>query len=195
MQRIVLASTSAYRRDLLARLGLPFEVAAPKVEEGALAGESPRVTARRLAQAKAVIIACEHPDAIVIGSDQVADLDGIPLNKPASHDAALEQLLRLQGQRAVFHTAVAVATAGGNHMTIDCIDTTVRFRRLGRSRLDAYLRVDRPYDCAGAAKIEALGITLVESVQCDDPTALIGLPLIRLTDMLAQCGVLLPDVP
>jgi predicted house-cleaning NTP pyrophosphatase (Maf/HAM1 superfamily) len=116
MQRIVLASTSAYRRDLLARLGLPFEVAAPKVEEGALAGESPRITARRLAQAKAVIIACEHPDAIVIGSDQVADLDGVPLNKPGSHDAALEQLLRLQGQRAVFHTAVAVATAGGNRV-------------------------------------------------------------------------------
>ncbi len=195
MQRIVLASTSAYRRDLFARLGLPFEVAAPQVEEGALAGEAPRTTARRLAQAKAVAVACQRPDAVVIGSDQVADLDGVPVNKPGCHDAALEQLLLLQGRRAVFHTAVAVAAAGGRRVEIDCIDTTVQFRCLSRARLDAYLRADQPYDCAGAAKIESLGITLVKSVQCDDPTALIGLPLIRLTDMLARVGLQLPAAP
>jgi len=195
MQTIVLASTSAYRRDLLARLGVPFEVAAPMVDERALAGESPRVTARRLAQAKAVTVASQRLEAIVIGSDQVADLDGVPLNKPGSHDAALEQLTQLQGRIAVFHTAVAVATAGGNSVQIECIDTTVQFRRLGRARLEAYLRAEQPYDCAGAAKIESMGITLVSAVHCDDPTALIGLPLIRLTDMLGQCGVLLPDAP
>lgn len=192
MQTIVLASTSAYRRDLLARLGLSFDVAAPDVDEGALAGEPPRVTARRLAQAKAVAIARQRADAIVIGSDQVANLDGVALNKPGSHDAALEQLLQLQGRSAVFHTAIAVATAGGNRLEVDCIDTRVQFRRIGRARLDAYLRADRPYDCAGSAKIESLGITLVTAVQGDDPTALIGLPLIRLTDLLARCGLHLP---
>lgn len=194
MHRIVLASTSRYRRDLLARLGLRFEVAAPQVDEHALDSESPRVTARRLAQSKAVAVARERNEAIVIGSDQVADLDGKPLNKPGSHDAALEQLLEAQGRVAVFRTAVAVATAGGDRVEVDCVDTTVRFRRLDRARLDAYLRADQPYDCAGAAKIESLGISLVTAVHCDDPTALIGLPLIRLTDMLCRCGVQLPTL-
>ncbi len=192
MQTIVLASTSTYRRDLLARLGFSFDVAAPDVEEGGLAGEPPRVTARRLAQAKAVAIARLRADAIVIGSDQVANLDGVALNKPGGHDAALDQLMQLQGRSAVFHTAIAVATAGGNRLEVDCIDTQVQFRRIGRARLDAYLRADRPYDCAGSAKIESLGIVLVTAVQGDDPTALIGLPLIRLTDLLARCGVQLP---
>lgn len=194
MDRIVLASTSRYRRELLARLRLPFEAIAPQVDERALAGESPAQCALRLARAKALAVAREAPQAIVIGSDQVADLDGEALNKPGSHAAALEQLLRLQGRTAVFHTAVCVAGDGGRRIQADCVPTRVRFRRLPAARLEAYLRADRPYDCAGAAKIESLGITLVEAVEGDDPTALIGLPLIRLTDMLAAAGVDLPQV-
>jgi septum formation protein len=192
MRRIVLASSSPYRRKLLSRLQLPFETASPGVDEAMQPGESPRVAARRLAQAKAVAVSQRAPDALVIGSDQVADLEGEPLNKPGSHAAALDQLLRLQGRSAVFHTALCLAAAGGSRVDVDCIPTRVRFRRLSPEQLDAYLRIDQPYDCAGAAKIESLGITLVESVHSDDPTALIGLPLIRLTGMLASLGLRLP---
>jgi septum formation protein len=192
MQRIVLASTSPYRRGLLARLKIPFEVVAPQVDESPLRGESPRVTARRLSQAKADAAAAELSDALVIGSDQVADLDGQPLNKPGNHDAALDQLLQLQGRTAVFHTALAVAADGGARVEVDCVSTTVRFRALSRAQIDAYLHADQPYDCAGAARIESLGITLVAAVHSDDPTALIGLPLIRLTSMLASFGLRLP---
>lgn len=188
MQRIVLASTSPYRRELLSRLRLAFDSVPPTVDESALAGESPRVTARRLAQAKAVAVAVRAPTALVIGSDQVADLDGEPLNKPGSHAAALDQLRRLQGRETVFHTALCVTTAGGRCLDVDCVPTRVRFRRLSIAQLEAYLQADQPYDCAGAAKIESLGIALVESVQSDDPTALIGLPLIRLSTMLARAG-------
>ncbi|MCU0951176.1 MAG: Maf family nucleotide pyrophosphatase [Burkholderiaceae bacterium] len=189
MPRIVLASTSPYRRELLSRLRLPFDCVAPQVDETALPAESPRVTARRLAQAKAEAVAMSHPDAIVIGADQVADLEGEPLNKPGGHAAALDQLLRLQGRIAVFHSALAVATAGGRSVVVDCIPTTVRFRTLGRAQLDAYLHLDQPYDCAGAAKIESLGIALLAWVRSDDPTALIGLPLIRLTELLCDAGI------
>ncbi|MCU0938218.1 MAG: Maf family nucleotide pyrophosphatase [Burkholderiaceae bacterium] len=193
MQRIVLASTSPYRRELLSRLRLDFDSVPPPVDETALAGESPRVTARRLAQAKASAVAALAPAALVIGSDQVADLDGEPLNKPGCHAAALDQLQRLQGREAVFHTALCVATSGGRRLDVDCVPTLVRFRRLSPAQLEAYLRSDQPYDCAGAAKIESLGITLVESVRSDDPTALIGLPLIRLSTMLARAGLQIPS--
>lgn len=193
MRRIVLASTSPYRRDLLARLQLPFDTVAPQVDETALPGESPRITARRLAQAKAEAVAAACPDAIVIGSDQVADLDGTALNKPGGHEAALAQLERLQGRRAVFFTGLAVATDGGARIEVDCVPTTVQFRTLPRAQLDAYLRADRPYDCAGAAKIESLGIALVASVHSDDPTALVGLPLICLTTLLSRVGVPVPS--
>jgi septum formation protein len=190
MRPIVLASTSRYRRELLARLRVPFEVAAPSVDEAGLPGEAPEATACRLALAKARAVAAPRPDAIVIGSDQVADVDGEPLSKPGTHDAALAQLERMQGRSIVFHTALAVVH--GAHAQVDSIPTTVRFRTLPRAALEAYLNAEQPYDCAGAAKIEALGIALVESVRSDDPTALIGLPLIRLTSMLAACGVDLP---
>ncbi len=190
MQTIVLASTSPYRRELLARLRIPFEVAAPRIDESALADESPEATARRLALAKAQAIAARFATAIVIGSDQVADVDGEPLSKPGTHEAALAQLERMQGRAIVFHTALAVVQ--GARAQVDSVPTSVRFRRLPRAALEAYLHAERPYDCAGAAKIEALGIALVESVRSDDPTALIGLPLIRLTSMLAECGVDLP---
>lgn len=189
MPRIVLASTSPYRRELLQRLRLPFEVLAPRVDEAALAAESPRATALRLARAKADEVAARTAEALVIGSDQVADVEGAALSKPGSHEAALDQLERMQGRTIVFHTALAVVDAARGRALVDCVPTSVRFRRLPRAALDAYLRAERPYDCAGAAKIEGLGIALVEAVESDDPTALIGLPLIRLTSMLEDFGV------
>lgn len=184
---IVLASTSPYRRELLQRLGLPFEVVAPAVDESPRAGETPLAIALRLAEAKAAVVARQRPDAVVIGSDQVAELDGEPIGKPHTHDAALVQLERMQGRRLLFHTALAVAAHGRNE--VDAVPTAVTFRRLPRAALDAYLRADRPYDCAGAARIESLGIALVERVESDDPTALIGLPLIRLVTLLQAAGV------
>lgn len=191
MNSIVLASTSRYRRELLQRLRVPFLVQAPAIDEHALPGEPPRETARRLALAKASAVARDHRDAIVIGSDQVADVDGTALSKPGTHDAALAQLQRMQGREVVFHTALAVVDPGGNSQVAD-VPTVVRFRTLPVEQLESYLRIDEPYDCAGAAKIESLGIALVESVRSDDPTALVGLPLIRLTELLAACGVRLP---
>jgi septum formation protein len=191
MPPIVLASTSPYRRELLQRLRLPFSVQAPRVDEQALPGESPHATACRLALAKARAVALARPGAIVIGSDQVADVDGEALSKPGSHEAALAQLTRMQGREVLFHTAIAVIGPGGEQQ-VDDVPTAVRFRVLPVEKLDAYLRAEKPYDCAGAAKIESLGIALLESVRSDDPTALIGLPLIRLTSMLAACGVPLP---
>ncbi len=186
---IVLASTSRYRRELLERLRLPFEVHAPQVDEAALNSESPRDTALRLARAKASNVAARFPGAVVIGSDQTADLDGTVLGKPDTHDAALLQLQSLQGNTVVFNTAVAVIGPRVDQLQIDCLPTTVEFRSLPRADLDAYLRADQPYDCAGAAKIESLGIALIERVESDDPTALIGLPLIRLTSMLSAAGI------
>lgn len=189
MTRIVLASTSPYRRELLQRLRLPFDVLAPRVDEAALPAEAPRTTALRLARAKAEEVAARAADAIVIGSDQVADVGGTALSKPGSHEAALEQLERMQGRAIVFHTALAVFDAARGNALVDCVPTSVRFRRLSRVALETYLRAEQPYDCAGAAKIEGLGIALVEAVESDDPTALIGLPLIRLTAMLEELGV------
>jgi septum formation protein len=186
---IVLASTSSYRRQLIDRLGLPYQVHAPQVDEVPLPGEAPRATALRLARAKALDVAGNFPGAVVIGSDQVAELDGIALGKPLEHAAALAQLESMQGRDVVFHTALAVAGPAADLLQVDCVPTTVRLRRLPRKALDTYLRADQPYDCAGAAKIESLGIALVERVESDDPTALIGLPLIRLTTMLAAAGI------
>ena len=191
MLPIVLASTSPYRRELLQRLRLPFSVQAPQVDEQPLPREAPRATACRLALAKARAVALAQPWAIVIGSDQVADVDGVALSKPGTREAALAQLTRMQGREVVFHTAVAVLGPNGKEQ-VDDVPTSVRFRVLPPAQLVAYLRLEQPYDCAGAAKIESLGITLVESVRSDDPTALIGLPLIRLTSMLASFGIVLP---
>jgi septum formation protein len=184
---IVLASTSPYRRELLQRLRLPFDVQAPAVDEARRPGEAPLALALRLAEAKALDVARRRPDDLVIGSDQVAELDGAAIGKPLTHEAALAQLESMQGRRLVFHTALAVVAGG--RAVVESVPTAVTFRRLGRDALEAYLLSDRPYDCAGAAKIESLGIALVERVESDDPTALIGLPLIRLTSMLAAAGV------
>lgn len=194
-RRIVLASTSRYRRELLQRLRVPFDVFSPSVDERPLAAEKPADTALRLAALKAAAGAAAHPDAVVIGSDQVADVDGIAISKPGSHERALEQLEQLQGRSVSFFTALALLDGATGSLQSDNIVTVVRFRTLPRAALDAYLHADTPYDCAGAAKIESLGIALVESVTSDDPTALIGLPLIRLTAMLAACGIAVPAVP
>ena len=184
---IVLASTSPYRRELLQRLRVAFEVADPAVDEARTANEPPRALALRLAQAKAASVAAQRPADVVIGSDQVAELNGEPIGKPLDHATALAQLERMQGRTLVFHTALAVI--GGGRTQVDSVPTTVTFRRLGRAALDRYLTADQPYDCAGSAKVESLGIALLERVESDDPTALIGLPLIRLTSMLAAAGV------
>jgi len=188
-RRIVLASTSRYRRQLLRRIVVTFEVGAPSYEEKALAGEKPRETALRLSIAKARSVAKSFPDALIIGSDQVADLDGEPVGKPITHDTALRQLIAMQGKRIDFHTGIALYDAANDTCQSDVVDTAVEFRELGAWALERYLKRDEPYDCAGSAKIEALGIALAKRVESPDPTALVGLPLIRLTDMLLAAGI------
>ncbi|HEY8521210.1 MAG TPA: Maf family nucleotide pyrophosphatase [Gammaproteobacteria bacterium] len=187
MRRLLLASTSPYRRELLARLGLPFETLAPRADETPRSGEPPRELALRLARAKAE--SALPTDAVVIGSDQVPSLDGRPLAKPGSHAAALEQLLACQGKTVAFYTAVVVIDAadGRRWETVDRTD--VAFRTLGRDDLDRYLAAERPYDCAGGFKAEGLGVVLFERIVSEDPTALIGLPLIALARMLREAGL------
>lgn len=186
---LVLGSTSAYRRELLARLRIPFEVAAPLVDETALPGETPAQTARRLALAKARAVAAQHPHAVVIGSDQVADLNGEPLGKPGTHANAVAQLRRMSGRAVVFHTAVAVVCLDSGFQAEDLAPVQVRFRPLDDAQIEAYLRAEQPYDCAGSAKSEGLGIALLEAIDSDDPTALVGLPLIRTCRMIRAAGV------
>lgn len=187
MPSLVLASTSRYRQELLSRLRLPFEAIAPHVDETPLAGEVPAALAERLALAKARAVAADRPQAIVIGSDQVADLDGEALGKPGTHAAAQAQLRRMSGREVVFQTAVAVVAPG--LAAIERAEVRVRFRVLSDAAIDAYLRADEPYDCAGSAKVESLGIALLDAVVSDDPTALIGLPLIRTCALLRRAGL------
>lgn len=184
--RLILASTSRYRRELLARLGLPFDVAAPGTAEVEAAGESPAAMAARLALAKARSIRAQ--DALVVGSDQVASLDGRILRKPGTHEAAVGQLLDCQGRSVLFHTAVAVVdTRTGN--AVEHVDRTeVRFRTLARAALEQYVRLEQPLDCAGSFKSEGLGVVLFEEISSRDPTALIGLPLIFLAQALRSLG-------
>ncbi|HSV46256.1 MAG TPA: Maf family nucleotide pyrophosphatase [Ramlibacter sp.] len=189
---LVLGSTSRYRRELLARLGLPFEVAAPEVDETPVPGESPAALARRLALAKARAVALRHPAAVVIGSDQVADLDGEPLGKPGDHERAVAQLRRMRGHTVVFQTAVAVVCAQTGFEQLDLAPVAVTFRALGDEEIERYLRAEQPYDCAGSAKSEGLGIALLDRIDSDDPTALVGLPLIRTCRMLRAAGIRLP---
>ena len=186
---LILGSTSRYRRELLARLRLPFEVAAPAVDETPEPGEAPAALARRLALAKAREVAARHPNAVVIGADQVADLDGEPIGKPGDHDHALAQLRRLGGRRVVFQTALAVVRASSGFERAELAPVQVRFRPLANDEIERYLRLDQPYDCAGSARSESLGITLLEEIVSDDPTALIGLPLIRTARLLREAGL------
>ncbi len=186
---IVLGSTSRYRRELLERLRLPFSVSAPDVDETPAPGESPRNLALRLALAKAQAVATQHPDAIVIGSDQVADLAGQPLGKPGEHDRAVQQLRQMRGQTVIFQTALAVVCLATGFEQVDLAEVRVVFRDLSDDEIEAYLQAEKPYDCAGSAKSEGLGIALLESIDNDDPTALVGLPLIRTARLLRQAGV------
>ena len=185
----MLGSTSRYRRELLSRLRIPFEVASPDVDETALPGETPRAIALRLAQAKARAVAKRFPLALVIGSDQVADLDGEPLGKPGNHDHAVAQLRRMRGRNVIFQTAVAVICQESGFSQVDLAAVRVRFRDLTDDEIESYLVAEQPYDCAGSAKSEGLGIALLEAIDNDDPTALVGLPLIRTCRMLRAAGL------
>ncbi len=186
---LILASTSRYRRELLQRLRLPFTVEAPGSDETALPGEAPRELALRLALAKARAVAQRHPQAVVIGSDQVADLAGQAIGKPGSHARALEQLQRMSGQRVTFQTALAVVRPATGFEAVELAPVSVRFRTLNAEEIERYLRAEEPYDCAGSAKSEGLGIALLEAIDSDDPTALIGLPLIRTCTLLRRAGL------
>jgi septum formation protein len=186
---LVLGSTSRYRRALLDRLGLPFEVAAPGVDEAALPGERPAVTALRLAEAKARAVASRYADALVIGSDQVADCDGRPVGKPGDRARAFEQLRALSGRTVVFHTGLALVDAASGRCHRELVDVASTFRTLGDAEIARYLDREQPYDCAGSVKSEALGIVLFDRIASDDPTALIGLPLIALARLLRLEGV------
>jgi septum formation protein len=188
-RHLVLASTSPYRRQLLARLRLAFDVESPDVDESARDGEQPAQTAVRLALAKAVAVAARHGDAVVIGSDQVADLDGRGIGKPGDHARATAQLRAMRSRTVVFQTAVAVVCGATGFAETALVPVAVRFRDLDDAEIERYLRAETPYDCAGSAKIETLGIALVESVGADDPTALIGLPLIRTCELLRRAGI------
>ncbi|MCA1247918.1 Maf family nucleotide pyrophosphatase [Massilia sp. MS-15] len=191
--RLILASSSAYRRELLSRLQLPFEAIAPDIDEAPLPGEAPQDTALRLARGKAAAVAARAPGALVIGSDQVATLDGMQIGKPGDHARALAQLQLMRGRRVVFHTALCLwdsrAPDPARAVQLDNVQVFVDFRDLPDAELDAYLRIEQPYDCAGSAKNEGLGIALLERIVSDDPTALTGLPLIALTGMLRRAGV------
>jgi septum formation protein len=187
--RIVLGSSSVYRRELLSRLKVPFEVDLPNVDETPLPGESPRDIALRLAIAKARAVAQRHPDAAVIGSDQVADLDGEPIGKPGTHDRAVEQLRRMSGKVVIFQTALAVVCRDSGFEQCDIAPVRVTFRTLSADEIEHYLRAEQPYDCAGSARSEGLGIALLDSIESDDPSALVGLPLIRTSRMLRAAGV------
>ncbi|WP_334154785.1 Maf family protein [Tepidimonas sp.] len=189
---IVLGSTSPYRRELLARLRLPFETVAPQVDETPLPGESPARLAQRLARAKAETVAQRHPQAIVIGSDQVVDLDGAALGKPGTHERAVAQLRAMRGRTVRFQTALAIVCKAGGYAAEDLAVVEVRFRDLSDAEIERYLLAERPYDCAGSAKSEGLGIALLEGIVSDDPSALVGLPLIRTARLLRGAGVTLP---
>ena len=187
MPALILASTSRYRQELLSRLRLPFEAVAPEVDESPLPGEAPAALAERLALTKARVVAAAPPGAVVIGSDQVADLGGMAIGKPGSHARAAEQLRQMSGREVVFQTAVAIVAPG--LAAIERAEVRVRVRELSDPAIEAYLRADEPYDCAGSAKVESLGIALLDAVESDDPTALIGLPLIRTCALLRRAGL------
>ena len=186
---LILGSTSRYRREMLERLRIPFEVQAPHVDETPAPKEAPADLALRLAVAKARAVAALHPHAVVIGSDQVADLDGEPIGKPGTHAKATEQLRAMRGKAVVFQTAVAVVNQATGYEGSALVPVTVRFRALTDAEIEHYLHTEQPYDCAGSAKSEALGIALLSAIESDDPTALIGLPLIKTCELLRAAGI------
>ena len=191
--RIILGSSSVYRKELLSRLNIPFEVVPPDIDETPRFRETPEVTVMRLAREKALAVALIVPGALIIASDQIATLDGEQIGKPGNHEKALLQLQKMRGRRVVFHTALCVwdgrSIQPEKIVQLENIQTFVTFRDLPDEELDAYLRIEKPYDCAGSAKNEGLGITILEKIESTDPTALTGLPLIALTGMLRRSGV------
>lgn len=187
--QLILGSTSRYRRDLLERLNIAFQVVAPDVDETPMLLEAPWTLAERLALAKARAVAAQFPQAVVIGSDQVADLKGQSLGKPGTHDKAVTQLRQMRGQTVIFQTAVAVVCLQTGFEQCRLASVRVKFRDLTDIEIENYLQIEKPYDCAGSAKSEGLGIALLDSIDSDDPTALIGLPLIRTSQMLRAAGV------
>jgi septum formation protein len=188
---LVLGSTSPYRSELLRRLQIPFTIAAPMVDETPLPHETPRALAKRLALFKARAVARHFPRAVVIGADQVADLNGQPLGKPGTHERAVAQLRQMRGQTVIFQTALAVVCLESGFEESGLAEVRVKFRDLTDLEIENYLRAEQPYDCAGSAKSEGLGIALLEFIESDDPTALVGLPLIRTCKMLHAAGVVL----
>jgi septum formation protein len=188
--KLILASTSVYRRELLSRLRLPFDAIPPGVDETPVSGETPAEAAARLALAKARAVALQHPEALVIGSDQTATLDGHGIiGKPGNHERARAQLLAASGRTMWFHTGVAVIREHDAFIWHRVVDIKVRFRPLSAEEVESYLLAEKPYDCAGSARSESLGISLLEAIECDDPTALVGLPLIAVCDALREAGV------
>jgi septum formation protein len=191
--RLILGSSSIYRKELLSRLHLPFDVMVPDINEAPAANESPEATALRLAQEKATVIGRRSTNSLVIGSDQVATMDGEQIGKPGTHANALKQLQKMRGRKVVFHTALCLFDSRANlsspQIQLENIQTFVTFRDLPDAELDAYLRIEQPYDCAGSAKNEGLGISIIERIESHDPSALTGLPLIALTAMLRRAGV------
>lgn len=190
-RKLILASTSVYRRELLNRLRVPFDVLAPGVDETPLPAEKPADLASRLALAKARAVGQQFPECVVIGSDQVADLEGEPLGKPGTHERAVAQLQRMRGKTVVFQTALAVVCIANGFESQALAQVRVKFRDLTDNEIENYLRAETPYDCAGSAKSEGLGIALLETIDSDDPTALVGLPLIRTATMLRAAGIAL----
>ncbi len=188
-RKLILGSTSVYRRELLGRLRVPFSVESPHVDESPLSGEAPAALARRLALAKAQAVAERFPQAIVIGSDQVADLDGLALGKPGTHARAVLQLQQMSGKVVIFQTAIAVVCQASGFCQQALAPVKVLFRTLSATEIENYLQAEQPYDCAGSAKSEGLGIALLERIDNDDPTALIGLPLIRTAALLRAAGI------
>ncbi len=191
--RLILASSSKYRKELLGRLHLPFEVLVPNIDETPHPGEAPEQTAMRLAREKSCAVLTQAPGTLVIGSDQVATLDGEQIGKPGSHDKALEQLRKMRGKRVIFHTALCLWDGRNpdpaQAVQLENVQTFVTFRDLPDAELEAYLRIEQPYDCAGSAKNEGLGIAILDKIESTDPTALTGLPLIALCTMLRRAGV------
>ena len=188
-RKLVLASSSPYRRELLARFGLAFESASPDCDEAPLAAETPAATAARLALLKACSLAGRFPDALIIGADQVASSGGTRYGKPGNHDNAVRQLRALSGKAAEFHTAVALLDSKSGKADSRIVACRVQFRTLDDARIESYLRREQPYDCAASAKAEGLGIALIARIETDDPTSLIGLPLIALSELLERAGL------
>jgi septum formation protein len=188
-RQLILASTSVYRRQLLERLRIRFSIISPEVDESALPGETPEQLAMRLALAKAHAVGMRHPECLVIGADQVADLAGEAVGKPHTHARAVAQLQRMRGQTVIFQTAVAVVCQANGFAQVELAPVNVQFKPLTDAQIENYLQAEQPYDCAGSAKSEGLGIALLARIDNDDPTALVGLPLIRTCMLLEAAGL------